>query len=81
MRFLAAKKGSKASVPGLSCKDILTSGEAQGNGGYWIDPTDSGDPFKVFCDMNSYGGKQFFKLSFWFISLFVDKRGRKKLSL
>ena len=58
MRFLAAKKGSKASVPGSSCKDILTSGEAQGNGGYWIDLTDSGDPFKVFCDMNSYGGKQ-----------------------
>ena len=78
MRFLAAKKGSKASVPGSSCKDILTSGEAQGNGGYWIDPTDSGDPFKVFCDMNSYGGKQFFTPFFWFVSLFVDKRRQKK---
>ena len=72
MRFLAAKKGSKASVPGSSCKDILTSGEAQGNGGYWIDPTDSGDPFKVFCDMSSYGGKQFFTPFFWFVS-----RGRQ----
>ena len=78
MRFLAAKKGSKASVPGSSCKDILTSGDAQGNGEYWIDPTDSGYPFKVFCDMNSYGGKQFFELFFWFVSLFVDKRRRKK---
>ena len=57
LRFLAAKKGSKSSVPGSSCKDILASGDAQGDGEYWIDPTASGDPFTVFCDMVTDGGK------------------------
>ena len=55
--FLAAKKGSKALVPGTSCKDILDSGDAQGDGEYWIDPTASGDPFRVYCDMVTDGGK------------------------
>ena len=55
--FLAAKKGSKALVPGTSCKDILESGDAQGDGEYWIDPTASGDPFRVYCDMATDGGK------------------------
>ena len=55
--FLAAKKGSKALVPGTSCKDILESGDAQGDGEYWIDPTASGDPFRVYCDMVTDGGK------------------------
>ena len=71
MLFLAAKKGSKASIPGSSCKDILISGDAQGDGGYWIDPTDSGDSFKAFCDMNSYGGKQF--LILFFLSFFLSE--------
>ncbi|KAL9987327.1 hypothetical protein ACROYT_G001613 [Oculina patagonica] len=48
-----AKKGSKYLVPGSSCKDILKSGDAQGDGEYWIDPTASGDPFTVFCDMRT----------------------------
>ena len=56
-RFLAAKKGSKALVPGTSCRDILDSGDAQGDGEYWIDPTASGDPFRVYCDMVTDGGK------------------------
>ena len=56
-RFLAAKKGSKALVPGSSCRDILNSGDAQGDGEYWIDPTASGDPFTVFCDMTTDGGR------------------------
>ena len=56
-RFVVAKKGSKASVPGSSCKDIMISGDAQGDGEYWIDPTASGDPFTVFCDMTTDGGK------------------------
>jgi len=54
--FLAAKKGSKSSVPGSSCKDILISGEAHGDGEYWIDPTGSEDAFTVFCDMTSVQG-------------------------
>ncbi len=54
--FLAAKKGSKSSVPGSSCEDILISGESEGDGEYWIDPADSGDPFTVFCDMKTDQG-------------------------
>ena len=44
-------------MPGTSCKDILDSGDAQGDGEYWIDPTASGDPFRVYCDMVTDGGK------------------------
>ena len=44
-------------MPGTSCKDILESGDAQGDGEYWIDPTASGDPFRVYCDMVTYGGE------------------------
>ncbi|KAL9987343.1 hypothetical protein ACROYT_G001633 [Oculina patagonica] len=51
-----AKKGSKSSVPGSSCEDILISGESEGDGEYWIDPTASGDPFLVFCDMTTDQG-------------------------
>ena len=54
--FLAAKKGSKPLVPSSSCQDILISGEAEGDGEYWIDPTDSGNAFPVFCDMTSVQG-------------------------
>ncbi|XP_078377665.1 uncharacterized protein LOC144660809 [Oculina patagonica] len=46
-----AKKGSKSLVPCSSCKDIFKSGDAQGDGEYWIDPTASGNPFIVFCEM------------------------------
>ena len=44
-------------MPGTSCKDILDSGDAQGDGEYWIDPTASRDPFRVYCDMVTDGGK------------------------
>ena len=44
-------------MPGTSCKDILESGDAQGDGEYWIDPTASGEPFRVYCDMVTDGGK------------------------
>ena len=54
--FLAAQKGSTPSFPGSSCKDIPISGEAQGDGEYWIDATSSGDPFRVFCDMTTDQG-------------------------
>jgi len=45
-------------VPGSSCKDILISGDAEGDGEYWIDPTASGEPFRVLCDMVTDGGKE-----------------------
>ena len=35
----------------------MTSADAQGDGEYLIDPTSSGDPFTVFCDMTTDGGK------------------------
>ena len=60
--FVSAKKGSKSSVPGYSCQDILISGDAQGDGEYWIDPTASGDPFRVFCDMTTGQGAVNFSL-------------------
>ncbi|KAL9987393.1 hypothetical protein ACROYT_G001687 [Oculina patagonica] len=53
---IRAKKGSKSSVPGSSCKDILISGDSEGDGEYWIDPAASGDPFTVFCDMTTDQG-------------------------
>ena len=55
--LIAAKKGSTALAPGSSCNDIVTSGDAQGDGEHWIDPTASGDPFTVFCDMTTDKGK------------------------
>ena len=55
--FHTAKKGSNSLVPGYSCQDILISSDAQGDGEYWIDPTASGDPFRVFCDMRTDGGE------------------------
>ncbi|KAL9961080.1 hypothetical protein ACROYT_G029961 [Oculina patagonica] len=51
-----AKKGSKSSVPGSSCEDILISGASEGDGEYWINPTDSGNLFTVFCDMSTDKG-------------------------
>jgi len=56
MTFLAAKKGSTLLVPGSTCKDILITGEAQGEGEYSIKPTSSGDPLRVFCDMTTDQG-------------------------
>ena len=61
--LIAAKKGSIAIVPGSSCKDIVRSGDAQGDGEYWIDPTASGDPFTVFCDMVTDRGKIYYQKS------------------
>ena len=51
------KKGSKPSVPGHSCKDIVKSGDSTGDGEYWIDPARSENPFKVYCDMTTDGGR------------------------
>jgi len=43
-------------LPGLSCKDISDSNKDSASGVYWIDPTDSNNPFTVFCDMTTDGG-------------------------
>ncbi len=44
--------------PGLSCKDILDAGAADGDGTYWLDPNGAphNDAFEVHCDMTSAGG-------------------------
>ncbi|KAK2566533.1 hypothetical protein P5673_009157, partial [Acropora cervicornis] len=51
------KKGESPAFPGVSCKDIRESTNAQDNGEYWIDPKGTGLPFKVYCDMTTDGGK------------------------
>ena len=43
--------------PGLSCKHIRDFGNPKGDGEYWIDPENNGNPLKVFCDMTTDGGK------------------------
>ncbi|XP_044166557.1 uncharacterized protein LOC122950611 [Acropora millepora] len=50
------KKGSSPDFPGVSCKDIRKSTNAQNNGEYWIDPKGTGLPFKVYCDMTTDEG-------------------------
>ncbi|XP_044168624.1 uncharacterized protein LOC122952908 [Acropora millepora] len=50
------KKGSSPDFPGVSCKDIRKSTNAQNNGEYWIDPKRTGHSFKVYCDMTTDGG-------------------------
>ena len=55
--FVAAIKGLNSNQPGHSCKDILDSGTSRGDGEYWIDPGKIGNPFKVYCDMTTDGGK------------------------
>ena len=55
--FLSVKKGSSPDFPGVSCKDIRKSSNAQKNGEYWIDPKGTGHLFKVYCDMTTDGGK------------------------
>ena len=50
-------KGWYSSYPGDSCKDIYDSGDARGDGEYWIDPEKNGNPLKVFCDMTRAGGE------------------------
>ena len=51
------RRGLNPSTPGRSCKDIVLSGIPVRSGEYWIDPENSGNPFKVFCDMSTNGGK------------------------
>ena len=55
--LLAVIKGLYANQPGRSCKDIRDSEDSKGDGEYWIDPEKTGNPFKVYCDMTTDGGK------------------------
>ncbi|KAL9963783.1 hypothetical protein ACROYT_G027323 [Oculina patagonica] len=42
--------------PGHSCKHIRDSGYSKGDGEYWIDPEENGNPLKVSCDMTTDSG-------------------------
>ncbi|XP_078380505.1 uncharacterized protein LOC144663432 isoform X2 [Oculina patagonica] len=42
--------------PGHSCKHIRDSGYSKGDGKYWIDPKEGGNPLKVYCDMTTDNG-------------------------
>jgi len=48
--------GDSARCPGLSCLDILTSGQTGGDGIYWIVHASEATPIPVFCDMTRHGG-------------------------
>ncbi len=53
---IGARLGHSAARPAQSCKAILDNGDSIGSGAYFIDPSGTGDVFKVYCDMNTYGG-------------------------
>ena len=50
--------GESFSNPGISCKHILETGGAIGNGIYWVDPDGprGEPPFQAYCDMTVSGG-------------------------
>ena len=48
--------GQGDACAGASCADILLTGTAHGSARYWLDPTDSGAPYEVWCDMEAEGG-------------------------
>lgn len=55
--YFLAYLGKNKDLPGVSCKDIKDSHGNLTSGEYWIDPTNSNDPFTVFCDMTTDGGE------------------------
>ena len=55
LRYHLAKKGSHPLLAGHSCKEIKDLGESRGDGEYWIDPGNTGQPFTVYCDMTTDG--------------------------
>ena len=65
------KTGSLMRTP-TDCADILAEGVSE-SGVYTIKPLDSGEPFMVYCDMETDGGGwtvrylHFFKFFFYFI--------------
>ncbi|KAK3735315.1 hypothetical protein QZH41_018726 [Actinostola sp. cb2023] len=63
--YMTSMEGKKAAEKQLkkarkSCKEILVSGESKGDGEYWIDPGNTGNPLKVYCDMTTDGGRDAF---------------------
>ena len=52
-----AKRGWNSKQPAYSCNSIRDSGDSKGDGRYWIDPENSGNPLKVYCDMTTDGGE------------------------
>ena len=55
--FIVLPLGWYSYRPGHSCKHIRNSGYSKGDGEYWIDPEENGNPLKVYCDMTTDGGK------------------------
>jgi len=62
--FYAVSIGSHPDHPAHSCKHIRDNGMLKQNGEYWIDPENSGNPLKVYCDMATDGG-MFWKVLQW----------------
>lgn len=48
--------GRASTTPGLSCRSIQLAHSGSGNGAYWVRPDQAMDPFRVYCDMRTYGG-------------------------
>ena len=60
------KFGFFPSSPGLSCKQILDSGDSRGDGEYWIDPENNGNPLQVYCDMTTDGGDYYYHFHYYY---------------
>ena len=54
--YVTVKQGWYSRKPAHSCK-IRDSGDSKGDGRYWIDPENSGNPLNVYCDMTTDGGQ------------------------
>ena len=47
--------GSSEKVPALSCEEIKKSSSEASSGRYWLDPSVSGSPISVYCDLANGG--------------------------
>ncbi|XP_020613242.1 uncharacterized protein LOC110051547 [Orbicella faveolata] len=54
---ISVRRGWFSHQPGHSCKDIRDSGDAKGDGEYWIDPENNTNSLLVYCDMTTDDGK------------------------
>ena len=58
LSFTVAQILGSFSKPGRSCKHIKDeTSHSLRDGEYWIEPTGTGKPFIVYCDMTTDGGK------------------------
>lgn len=55
--LLTGKKGSQSSVPGLSCKNILDSGDLDTSRTYWIRPEGLDVSFLGYCEITAIGSE------------------------